>query len=64
MPTESEIYDMSERRFVSLDDAISTNEARMKSIEYSNKERFLERETEILRLIKKEFITMNKKRKN
>ncbi len=55
MPTESEIYDMSERRFVSIDDAISTNEARMRSIEYSPKERFLERDTEILKLVKKEF---------
>ncbi|MCR5705620.1 MAG: NUDIX domain-containing protein [Acholeplasmatales bacterium] len=64
MPTDSEIYDQSERRFVSIDEAISTNEARMKSIEYSNKERFLERDTEILKLIKKELIENTKKRKN
>lgn len=55
MPTESEIYDMSERRFVTIDEAIQTNEARMRSIEYSSKERFLERDTEILKLVKKEY---------
>lgn len=60
-PTDSEIYDMSERRFVSLDEAISTNMGRMNSIEYSNKERFLERDTAILKLVKKELLDKQKK---
>ncbi len=62
MPTDSEIYDLCEMRFVDINAAIQTNEARMKSIEYSPKERFLERETYLFKLIKNELIEKNNKK--
>ncbi len=62
MPTDSEILDECQMKFVDINKAIATNEARMKSIEYSPKERFLERETYLFKLIKKELIEKNKKK--
>lgn len=55
-PTESEIYDDVEGVLVDIDTAINANEERMRSKDYSSKQRFLERETIVFKLIKKELM--------
>lgn len=55
-PTESEKYDEAESVLVNIDEAIEANILRINSPEYSVKERYLERENEIFKLIKEELL--------
>lgn len=56
VPTESEIYDQVEAVLIDIDTAIKANEKRINHPEYSEKQRFLERENDVFRLIKKELM--------